>query len=85
MGVLDQWRAIQKYKVLVSRMNGKKDVDSFIAAFAEFKGIGKDDFPAFKERILDGMGKMGLNKKQIDLEAYQKIAKEVEHGTSKEG
>jgi hypothetical protein len=53
------------------------DIEQAIRMFAKAKRVKLHEFPAFRQRILDGLVKMGLPKDSIDLEAYKKKAKEA--------
>lgn len=54
-------------------------LEEAIIAFAKAKRISKEDFPQFRQTILDGMASMGLTQLpngDLDLEAFKKAARE---------
>ena len=52
------------------------NIEEAIEKFAKYKRIPKEEYPAFRERIREGLWKLGLTSEEIDLEAFKKVAKE---------
>ena len=51
------------------------DINDQIQAFAKSRRIKPEDFPAFRDKILNGLRTLKLNPREIELEKYKAIAK----------
>lgn len=51
------------------------NVEEAIQKFAKARRVKDEDFPAFRERILEGLVKLGLSTSEIDMEKYKKVIK----------
>ena len=52
------------------------DIEEKIRAYAKHMRIKPEDFPAFREKVLEGLKKMGLSTGDIDIEQYKKVIKD---------
>ena len=51
------------------------DINDQIKAFAKSKRIKPEDFPAFRDKLLNGLRTLKLSTTEIELEKYKSIAK----------
>ena len=51
------------------------DINDQIKAFAKSKRIKPEDFPAFRDKILNGLRVLKLSTTEINVEKYKEIAK----------
>ena len=51
------------------------DINDQIKAFAKSKRIKPEDFPAFRDKVLNGLRTLKLRTDTIELEKYKAIAK----------
>ena len=53
------------------------DMEAMIRKFAKSKRIKEKDYPAFKEKILKGLGFMQLDNDKSDIDKYKAVAKKA--------
>jgi len=56
------------------------DIEIYIRKYAKWKRVKPEDFPAFREKVLEGLKKMGLATDSIDIDKYKEMVKD---GTNK--
>ena len=53
------------------------DLEKMIRKFAHQQKVKPEDFTAFREKLLAGLGKLHLSQTDIDLEQYKKFVNEL--------